>query len=118
MSITSMFYTSIFLYKILAPKITKLCFGFEVLVPKISYKKRARTTLMKLTPGEQCALGDLPVPIRGHVGTVLNGEPHICGGAEDIYSEIDEKACYRLDKNELQWKSVSISSHSKQIFRR
>ncbi len=40
-----------FLYKILEPKFTKLCFGFEVLVPKILYEKHARITLMKLTPG-------------------------------------------------------------------
>jgi len=39
-----------FLYKILAPKITKLCFGFEVLVPKILYEKCACIMLMKLTP--------------------------------------------------------------------
>jgi len=40
-------FTCAFLNEILAPKITKLCFGFEVLAPKISYE---RTTLMKLTP--------------------------------------------------------------------
>jgi len=40
-----------FSYKILAPKITKLCFGFEVLPPKSLYKKRTSKTLMKLTPG-------------------------------------------------------------------
>jgi len=40
-----------FSFEILAPKITKLCFGFEVLLPKIWYKKRACITLMKLTPG-------------------------------------------------------------------
>jgi len=38
-----------FSFEILVPKIKKLCFVFEVLVPKISYKKRARTTLMKMT---------------------------------------------------------------------
>jgi hypothetical protein len=31
-------------------KTTKLAFGFEILAPKISYKKRARKMLMKLTP--------------------------------------------------------------------
>jgi len=31
-------------------KITKLSFGFEILVPKILYEKRARKTLMKLAP--------------------------------------------------------------------
>jgi len=40
-----------FLYVILAPKITKLCFGFEIFGNKISYKKRTHKTLMKLTPG-------------------------------------------------------------------
>ena len=41
-----------FSFEILAPKITKLCFGFEVLLPKILYKKRACIMkLMKLTPG-------------------------------------------------------------------
>jgi hypothetical protein len=44
-------FTSTFLYKILAPKTTKLAFGFEILAPKISYEKRACTTFMKLTPG-------------------------------------------------------------------
>jgi len=34
----------------LAPKITKLAFGFEILAPKILYKKRAHMMLMKLTP--------------------------------------------------------------------
>jgi len=28
-----------FLYKILVPKITKLCFGFDILAPKILYEK-------------------------------------------------------------------------------
>jgi len=43
-----------FLYKILAPKITKLCFGFETrkkLPKRLSYQKRALKTLMKLTIG-------------------------------------------------------------------
>jgi len=38
-----------FLYKILAPKITKLCFGFEIFGAKVSYQKHAHITLMKLT---------------------------------------------------------------------
>jgi len=40
-----------FSYKILAPKITKLGFGFESFGAKISYKKCEHKTLMKLTPG-------------------------------------------------------------------
>jgi len=35
----------------LAPKTTKLAFGFEILAPKISYKKCARKMLKKLTIG-------------------------------------------------------------------
>jgi len=38
------------LYKILAPEITKLCLGFEVLVPKILYEKCECIMVMKLTP--------------------------------------------------------------------
>jgi len=38
-----------FSFKILAPKTTKLAFGFEILATKISYEKRTRKTLMKLT---------------------------------------------------------------------
>jgi hypothetical protein len=38
-----------FLYKILAPKTTKLAFGFEILVPKILCVKLESKTLMKLT---------------------------------------------------------------------
>jgi len=38
-----------FWYEILAPKITNLCFGFEIFAPKILYEKAARKTLMKLT---------------------------------------------------------------------
>jgi len=37
--------------KILAPKITKLLFGFEVLAPKILYEKCAHKMLAKLTTG-------------------------------------------------------------------
>jgi len=33
------------------PKTTKLAIGFEILAPKILYKKRVRKTLMKFTPG-------------------------------------------------------------------
>ncbi len=43
-----------FLYKILAPKITKLCFGFvtrEKLLNLLSYKKFVSKMLMKLTTG-------------------------------------------------------------------
>jgi len=39
------------LYEILAPKTMKLAFGFEILVPKILYKKRTLKMLMKLTTG-------------------------------------------------------------------
>jgi hypothetical protein len=39
-----------FWYKILAPKTMKLAFGFEIFVPKISYKKGAQKAVMKLTP--------------------------------------------------------------------
>jgi len=39
-----------FPYKILAPKIKKLCFGFEMLVQKILYEKLEHKMLMKLTP--------------------------------------------------------------------
>jgi len=38
------------LHKIFAPKTTKLAFGFEILAPKILYKKCTCKTLMKLTP--------------------------------------------------------------------
>jgi len=38
-------------YEILVPKTTKLAFGFEILAPKILYKKRTKKTLMKLTTG-------------------------------------------------------------------
>jgi hypothetical protein len=44
-------------YKILAPKTTKLAFGFEILAPKILYKKRARKRLMKLTPDQASMTG-------------------------------------------------------------
>jgi len=44
--------------KILAPKTTKLAFGFDILAPKILYKKRAQKTLMKLTTG-------VPLQTRG-----------------------------------------------------
>ncbi len=37
-----------FLYKILVPKITMLCFGFEIFADKILYKKCACKMLMKL----------------------------------------------------------------------
>jgi len=39
-----------FSYEILAPKITKLCFGFVIFGATISCEKRARKMLMKLTP--------------------------------------------------------------------
>jgi hypothetical protein len=42
------------LYKILVPKITKLCFGFvtiEKLLNSLLYKKAACKMLVKLTPG-------------------------------------------------------------------
>ncbi len=39
--------------QILVPKTTKLAFGFKILVPKISYKKCAWKTLIKLTTGRQ-----------------------------------------------------------------
>ena len=60
--------------------------------------------------GEQCRLGDFPKPIRGHSGTVWNGEPHICSGTSTLDSGLTQKGCYRLDKNDLQWKSVSINN--------
>jgi hypothetical protein len=45
-----------FSYEILAPKITKLCFGFEMfLAPNIS-EKSVRKTLMKLTPGTKLSV--------------------------------------------------------------
>jgi hypothetical protein len=47
--ISSTLYVCIFHAKFLVPKITKLCFGFEVLTPKILYKKCMRIMLMKLT---------------------------------------------------------------------
>jgi hypothetical protein len=37
-----------FLDEILAPKITKLCFGLEIFGAKILYKKRVHKMLMKL----------------------------------------------------------------------
>jgi len=37
--------------KILAPKTTKLAFGFEILAPKILYEKPAHKMLVKLTAG-------------------------------------------------------------------
>jgi hypothetical protein len=38
---------------ILVPKITKLCFGFEIFGAKILYKICVSKTLMKLTPSVQ-----------------------------------------------------------------
>jgi len=55
-----LFHTKVFLaafssyvsaLQVLAPRITKLCFGFEILAPKILYEKRAHITLMKLMAG-------------------------------------------------------------------
>jgi hypothetical protein len=43
---------SAFFGELLAPKTTKLAFGFEILTLKISYQKRMRKTLMTLTPAE------------------------------------------------------------------
>jgi len=43
-------FTPAFFLQNFSPKITKLCFGFEVLAPKISYEKHTCITLMKLTP--------------------------------------------------------------------
>jgi hypothetical protein len=40
-----------FLYKILAPKITKLCFGFEIFWLQNIGEKSTRKMLMKSTPG-------------------------------------------------------------------
>jgi len=40
-----------FFVKNLESKITKWCFGFEILAMKILYEKLARKMLMKLTPG-------------------------------------------------------------------
>ncbi len=51
-SISSMLYARIFHTKYLAAKISKLCFGFDILAPKILYKICAHKTLMKLTPAE------------------------------------------------------------------
>jgi len=48
-----------FSYKILPPKITKLCFGFEVLEPKILFEKRTGITLMKLTQEDKRKLVSL-----------------------------------------------------------
>jgi hypothetical protein len=42
-----------FINVIRAPKITKLCFGFEIFAPKILFKKCARKTLMKLTHSQR-----------------------------------------------------------------
>jgi len=41
----------------LAPKTTKLAFGFEILAPKILYEKRAHKRLMKLTPDQASMTG-------------------------------------------------------------
>jgi len=46
-----MFYGRIFSYKILVPKITKLCFGFEIFWRKNIGAKCAQKMLMKLTQG-------------------------------------------------------------------
>jgi len=51
LSISSSFLGAHFLYEFLAPKTTKLAFGFEILAAKILYEKHAQKTLMKLTPG-------------------------------------------------------------------
>ena len=57
--------------------------------------------------GEQCHLEDLPLPIRGHSGTILNGEPHVCGGASTSDTDFTQTGCFRYDKNESKWQSVS-----------
>ncbi len=50
LSISSTFYICThFLYKILAPKITKLCFGFEIFCHQNIVAKCTRKMLMKLT---------------------------------------------------------------------
>jgi hypothetical protein len=49
-SISSTFYKA-FCANILAPKITKLCFGFEIFWRQNIDEKNVRKMLMKLTPG-------------------------------------------------------------------
>jgi len=49
MSISSMFYVPVFCQYFGAKKLQSQCFSFVILGDKISYKKQARKTLMKLT---------------------------------------------------------------------
>ena len=57
--------------------------------------------------GEQCYLEELPFPVRGHSGTVLDGEPHICGGTFNETTQ-PTKRCYKFNKEGFVWEPVSF----------
>ena len=54
--------------------------------------------------GEQCHLPDLPYPVYGHVGTVLDGVPVFCGGDNGLI----QYKCFKLNLTDLTWNRVSF----------
>jgi len=90
------------LYKLLAPKIPKPCFGFvtrEKLLNLLSYEKRARKMLMKLTPSDGKAAQKYIALIRSgqkglkkHLPTV----PSISLIHTVLESSFFSKSCYSM----------------------
>ena len=67
----------------------------------------ASVELFNWKTGEHCQLKDLPYPISGHTGLVVNGIPVFCGG----YSNIYETRCYQLNKGAQTWEQVNYDKH-------
>jgi hypothetical protein len=59
----------------------------------------------KLVIREHCKLPDLPSAVRGHTGTVLQGEPMYCGGKNSDKQSVSD--CYKFVSETRNWIKVS-----------
>ncbi len=69
----------------------------------------AEVELFNWKTQKQCRLENLPYPVGGHTGVVLNGIPIYCGGQKNnqtLYS----KNCYKFNMEDKDWTEVIIIS--------
>ena len=60
-----------------------------------------------LTPGKQCQVMDLPLPLCCAAAEVLEGTPAFCGGLSSRGGS--QQDCYKFDKTNITWPKVFLS---------
>jgi len=85
-----------FLCEILLPKITKLCFGFDIFWHHNIDEKSASKMLMKLTPEKQSCYCSLETGLKLGLVFFLKSMPDIFLDNKNILFPVDSKRCGTL----------------------